>query len=187
MATKPRRTPVPDPAASRGCDPGLQTLETRQEFVAAEGLIQLSRMVQVLHGRVAEAHGLTQVQARMICILAFGPRGMAELAECLGVEKATLTGLVDRAERRGLVARSPVPGDRRALKVTLTTAGGRTATAFHADAVAGLNRLLSPLTSTELDQVCRAISKVVGDPQFDTQATAARDRTPGLAGKGGSS
>ena len=71
----------------------------------------------------------------MICILAFGPRGMAELAQCLGVEKATLTGVADRAERRGLVIRSPVPGDRRALDVTLTATGRRTAAEFHADAV----------------------------------------------------
>lgn len=122
----------------------------------------------------------------MICILAFGPRGMAELADCLGVEKATLTGLVDRAERRRLVARSPVPGDRRALKVTLTSAGARTATAFHADAVERLNRLLSPLTSTELDHLRGAMAKIVGGPQFDTQANAALDRTLGLAGKGDS-
>ena len=40
---------------------------------------------------------------------------MAELAHCFGVEKAVLTGLMDRAERRGLAQRSPVPGDRRAL------------------------------------------------------------------------
>jgi DNA-binding MarR family transcriptional regulator len=45
---------------------------------------------------------------------------MTELARCCGVEKAALTGLVDRAERRGLAERTPVPGDRRALRVTLT-------------------------------------------------------------------
>ena len=66
---------------------------------------------------------------------------MAELAQSFGVEKAALTGLMDRAEKRGLAARSPVPGDRRAVQVTLTDAGRRAATAFHADVGEALNKL----------------------------------------------
>ena len=66
---------------------------------------------------------------------------MAELAQCFGVEKAALTGLMDRAEKRGLAERSPVPGDRRAVQVTLTDAGRRAATAFHADVSDALNQL----------------------------------------------
>jgi hypothetical protein len=50
---------------------------------------------------------------------------MAELAQCLGVEKAALTGLVDRVERRGLAKRTTVHGDRRELHVMLTDAGQR--------------------------------------------------------------
>src|ERR687887_539783 len=112
---------------------------------AADGLIQLSRLVQGIHARVSERHDLTPVQAKLLCVLAFGPRGMAELAQCFGVEKPALTGLVDRVERRGLVRRSPVPGDRRALRVTLTDTGRRAASAFHADATEQLDDLLSPL------------------------------------------
>jgi DNA-binding MarR family transcriptional regulator len=68
--------------------------------------------------------------AGLLCVLAQGPRGMTDLARCRGVEKAALTGLADRAERRGLAERAPVPGDRRALQVTPTKAGHRSATAF---------------------------------------------------------
>jgi DNA-binding MarR family transcriptional regulator len=89
----------------------------------ADGLVQLSRLVQGAFTRIAERHDLTPVQGRLLCVLAQGPRGMTELARCCGVEKAALTGLVDRAERRGLAERAPVPGDRRALRVTLTDAG----------------------------------------------------------------
>ena len=129
----------------------------------AEGLVQLSRVVQVLHGRVADEHGLTQVQARLVCILGLGSRRMADLARCLGVERATLTGLADRAEDRGLVVRSPVPGDRRALNLVLTEAGRRTAAAFHADVVERLDRLLSPLSPTELDEFRSAMAKIVAE------------------------
>jgi hypothetical protein len=58
-------------------------------------------LVQNIHGRISERHDLTPVQAKLLCVLVFGPRGMAELAQLFGVEKAALTGLVDRAGGRG--------------------------------------------------------------------------------------
>ena len=116
---------------------------------AATGLFQLSCVVQGIYARIAERHELTALQARLLCVLADRPRGMAELARCFGVEKAALTGLIDRAERRGLAKRSPVPGDRRALRVTLTDAGARAEEGFHAEVTAELNHLLSSLPSHE--------------------------------------
>jgi DNA-binding MarR family transcriptional regulator len=132
-------------------------------FKPADGLIQLSRMVQGIHARISDRNDLTPVQARLICVLAFGPRGMAELAQCFGVEKATLTGLVDRAEQRGLVRRSPVPGDRRALRVTLTDTGRQAATAFHAEATEELNHLLSPLAPRDREHLRRAMAKIIAE------------------------
>jgi DNA-binding MarR family transcriptional regulator len=113
---------------------------------AAAGLFQLSCLVQGIYARVAERHDLTPLQARLVCTLADRPRGLTDLARCFEVEKAALTGLADRAERRGLVQRSPVPGDRRALRVTPTETGRRAAAAFHAEVNAELSRLLAPLS-----------------------------------------
>ena len=126
----------------------------------ADGLVQLARLVQGAFARTADRHDLTPVQARLLCLLAQGPRGMTELARCCGVEKAALTGLVDRAERRGLAEREPVPGDRRALRVTLTDAGRRSAAAFHAEVTAELHQLLSPLTPQDREQFRTAMAKI---------------------------
>ncbi|MGW0203609.1 hypothetical protein [Nonomuraea sp. NPDC003201] len=70
-----------------------------------------------------------------------------------------------RAERRGLAQRSAVPGDRRALQVTLTDAGHEAATAFHAEVSVELDRLVAPLapdvrerfgdTMAEIIEKCR--------------------------------
>jgi DNA-binding MarR family transcriptional regulator len=136
-----------------------------EDLDAANALIQVSRLVQGIHARTAERHHLTQVQAKLLCALAFGPRGMLELAQLFGVEKAALTGLVDRAERRGLVTRSPVPGDRRALSVTLTETGRRAAFAFHAAATEELNRLMSPLAPREREQFRNAMAKIIADSE----------------------
>ncbi|MEV4573719.1 MarR family transcriptional regulator [Nonomuraea jabiensis] len=143
---------------------GRHTGDPRTDVATA--LHHLSTLVQGIYTRVSERHDLTPVQARLLCVLLDGPRGMAELAQCFGVEKAALTGLMNRAERRGLAQRSAVPGDRRALQVTLTDAGHQAATAFHAEVSAELNRLVSPLppdvresfgdTMAEIIAACRA-------------------------------
>jgi len=127
----------------------------------ATGLVQLTGLVQGIYARVSERHDLTPVQARLLCVLLGGPRGMAELAQCFGVEKAALTGLMDRAERRGLAQRSPVPGDRRALQVTLTDAGRRAAAAFHADVGAELSRLVSSLTPQDREHFRSTMAEII--------------------------
>ena len=123
-------------------------------------LIQLSGLVQQAFARAADRHDLTPVQARLLCTLAQGPRGMAELARGFGVEKAALTGLVDRAERRGLATRAAVPGDRRAVHVILTDAGLQSAAAFHTEVTSELNQLLAPLTPHHREQLRTAIAKI---------------------------
>jgi len=127
----------------------------------ATGLVQLAGLVQDRYARISQRHDLTPVQAKLMCILADGPRGMAELASCFGVEKPALTGLVDRVERRGLARRTPVPEDRRVLHVTLTDAGRRAGTAFHRDVTTELGHLLSALSSHDQQAFQTAVAAIV--------------------------
>jgi DNA-binding MarR family transcriptional regulator len=53
------------------------------------------------------------------------PLPMNELAAVLACDNSNVTGLVDRLEARGLVARQANPDDRRVKRVVLTTAGSR--------------------------------------------------------------
>jgi len=48
---------------------------------------------------------------------------MHELASLLACDSSNVTGLVDRLEARGLVARQPSPDDRRVKRVVLTPGG----------------------------------------------------------------
>jgi len=149
-------------AAGPGCAAGGAGTSTDSPQVdAASGLIQLTSLVQAIYARVSERHDLTPVQARLLCVLLDGPRGMAELAHYFGVEKAALTGLMDRAERRGLARRSPVPGDRRALQVTLTDAGHRAADAFHAEIGAELGRLISSLAPQDREHFRSTMAEII--------------------------
>ncbi len=52
-----------------------------------------------------------------------GPLPMNRLAELLDVSQASATGIVDRMEQRGLVARERAAEDRRIVRVVLTPQG----------------------------------------------------------------
>lgn len=90
---------------------------------------------------------------------------MGDLAQCFGVEKAALTGLADRAERRGLARRSPAPADRRAVHVIPTNTGRRQAAAFHEEVSVALKGLLTPLTEREREQFRRSMTKLLAAPR----------------------
>jgi DNA-binding MarR family transcriptional regulator len=137
------------------------------------GLIRLTFLVQGIYARVSERHDLTPVQARLLCTVADSPRGMADLANFFGVEKAALTGLVDRAERRGLAERTAVPGDRRALRVAPTEAGRQAAAAYTAEIAAELRRLVSGLSPHDREHLRRALAEIVtahGQPCYEGQS-----------------
>lgn len=54
-----------------------------------------------------------------------GPLTMGELARRLGITEKTVTGVVDRLEREGLVQRERSAADRRVVHCTLATEGQR--------------------------------------------------------------
>lgn len=89
----------------------------------ADALVRLSFLVQSVIGRVADRRELSVPQFRLLAVLEDREIGMLELSRILELEKSSVTGLVDRAERRGLVCRVQVPGNRRAVHVILTPAG----------------------------------------------------------------
>jgi DNA-binding MarR family transcriptional regulator len=127
----------------------------------AAGLVRLSFLVQSVYAKVCTAHDLTPPQAQLLCVLSESPRGMAELARTLRLEKSSLTGLVHRAERRGLVARVASKQDGRAFTVRLTESGSRIADKFHDDATLALERAVSCLPGAEREHFAAIASRIV--------------------------
>jgi DNA-binding MarR family transcriptional regulator len=81
--------------------------------------------------RALAEKGLTVVQAHALMRMSEMPPGpMSRLAEGLGVDPSWATGLVDRLQARGEVARRPSPEDRRVKIVELTGAGWETSRAL---------------------------------------------------------
>ncbi|HEY1918460.1 MAG TPA: MarR family transcriptional regulator [Streptosporangiaceae bacterium] len=126
-----------------------------------DGLVQLSFVVQSLLGRVAARHDLSTVQARLLGVLRDREIGMLALARILELEKSSVTGLVDRAERRGLVQRVPVPGNRRAVHVTLSPHGHALAAAVAAEVAADVRGLIASISGAQQQQLSRLASRLI--------------------------
>jgi len=71
---------------------------------------------------------LTASEINALANLADGrSRTVSELAAAAGSRPSTLTSVLDRLERRGLITRGPAPADRRAVLIELTSSGRRAA------------------------------------------------------------
>ena len=72
----------------------------------------------------ARIHGVTLPQWRALAEI-FKSEGISQvsLAGCIDTDPMTLSGILDRLEKRGLVERYPDPNDSRAKLARLTTSG----------------------------------------------------------------
>jgi DNA-binding MarR family transcriptional regulator len=110
-----------------------------------DALVQLSFAVHDLLARVAARQDVSVTQMRLFGTLRGREPTMGQLKDHLALEKSSVTGLIDRAERRGLVARTAGHPDGRTVHVQLTGQGAALAARFAADAYAELETLLAPL------------------------------------------
>ncbi|WP_406141592.1 MarR family winged helix-turn-helix transcriptional regulator [Streptomyces sp. NBC_01089] len=138
------------PAAAPAADLGL-----------VDSLVQLSFAVQGALADVAAERGLSVIQLRLLGVLRDRTPGMQELARHLGLDKSSMTGLVDRAERRGLVRRAPAPHDGRAVQVSLTAQGQELARASTADAGLRIQALAAHLGEAQRTQLSLLASTFV--------------------------
>jgi DNA-binding MarR family transcriptional regulator len=88
-----------------------------------DALVQVSFAVQLVLSRIAAHNDLSVTQLRLLGILRDRIPTMAAIADYLELDRSSVSGLIDRAERRGLVSRRTSEQDARVTLVTLTAGG----------------------------------------------------------------
>jgi DNA-binding MarR family transcriptional regulator len=112
--------------------------------------------------------GLTASDINALGNLADGTaRTVSELGTAVGSKPATMTGVLDRLERRGLITRAARPGDRRAVVIQLTVDGEQAAARVRRAMDDLERRALADLPASTLDAaldgaraVLRALAEV---------------------------
>jgi DNA-binding MarR family transcriptional regulator len=152
------------------------------ELDPVDGLAQLSFVITGLLERRAAEHDLSMPATRLLGVLRDREPTMQELARLLELDKSSVTGLVDRAERRGLVARVPSPADKRAVLVRLTGEGRALVSAAGDRFAADVTALLGRLAAKDRATLSRLVSRLLvahaagqGIDLFATTAPPARE------------
>ena len=104
----------------------VQPKETPPDLVK-EIIYQIRRLIQAKELYTKELTKKYQVSASQLnCLLALyeqGPLPLSQIATHIMVKSSTVTGIIDRLELKGLVARSRTSPDRRVITVELTESG----------------------------------------------------------------
>lgn len=125
-----------------------------------DALAQTAFVITAVLNRAAAEHDLSLTQLRVLAILRDRRLRMSALAEFLGLEKSTLSGLVDRASARGLLERAPSATDRRAVDVFLTDDGAALAVRLFAqvgEALLPIVDTLAPADQRRLHELLSAM------------------------------
>jgi DNA-binding MarR family transcriptional regulator len=115
--------------------PTLPTDPESARHAVLRDVRRVNRLAQAHGDRIARRLGMTMGQWELLRRLrcCSGPADQRELCCAFGVRPPTLTALIDSAEERGWIRRSPHPDDRRRRRIELTDAG--------AEAIAALPHL----------------------------------------------
>ncbi len=150
---------APDPAT--GTHPATGTAPAAGELSAVDGLAQLSFVISGLLERRAAEHDLSLAATRLLGVLRDREPTMNELARLLELDKSSVTGLVDRAERRGLVARVRSAADRRSVLVRLTAEGQGVVSGTAALFAADVSAMLGHLPARDQAALTRLVSRLL--------------------------
>ncbi len=97
----------------------------REKSIGAQMAIVLQLMKRKNHQVIADAgYNITMEQLAVLEILNFhGDMNMTELSHAVWKQNANITRIVDKLEKRQLVVRKTVEGDRRAYLLSITDNG----------------------------------------------------------------
>ncbi|MEV0199068.1 MarR family transcriptional regulator [Nonomuraea sp. NPDC050691] len=126
-------------------------------------LVRSTFLVNAVYAESAREYGITSQQGQLLCVLMAQSYGMSELGAVLGLAKSSLTGLVDRTERNGLVQRNPDPQDSRAVRIALTRKGAKVAEEFYVEACRRIENLTTGLADGDRDMLAGLLGRVVRD------------------------
>jgi DNA-binding MarR family transcriptional regulator len=127
-----------------------------------DSLVQVSFAVIAVLSRVAAEQDLSLTQLRVLGILRDRQPTMAELASYLGLERSTVSGLIDRAVQRGLVQKDADPTDGRSVRVSLTERARRLESRMIAEIGELMAPLIDRLNTSERKRLTDLLAKVLG-------------------------
>jgi MarR family transcriptional regulator for hemolysin len=154
-------------------------MEIDEAMRANRAMNKLTKVYRAVQARKLTSLGLHPGQDVLIWVLAQEPDGMtiSQLASRLGVEPPTATRSLSRLEPAGWYERSPVPGDRRQVRIVLTRRARRLVPRIEAVWAALATEAFGDLSPRRRTDVVRALEAAVDSwiPEVDESVLAGND------------
>jgi MarR family transcriptional regulator, organic hydroperoxide resistance regulator len=143
-----------------------------------ETIIYLYTESRRLTKGMASQFGLTGPQLTVIKLLeTFGDLSLSSLSERIRAQNSTVTGIIDRMEREGLVRRERSTTDRRVVYIRLSDKGQRLARQIEVEPMEIFRSALLSLSHVDLRDLLRILTKL-------QKRVRARVAAPSSAGAG---
>lgn len=126
-----------------------------------EAIIYLYTESRRVTKELARRADLTGPQLTVVKLLeTFGDLSLSELSDRIRAQNSTVTGIIDRMEREGLVARERSKEDRRVVFIKLTTKGRQLAQEIPVEPMEIFKGALESLSAQEVRDLMRILGKV---------------------------
>lgn len=145
-----------------GLDRPVETVEHESLL----NIIYTGTMIARASFRYFQNHKLTDAQFNVLMQLKYAngnTLSQVVLSRRLVVNKADMTGIIDRLERDRLVERRVHPGDRRVNMVRMTKKGAAVAGRLEPGYFEGLGRVMSGIPSADLKKLNRTLERIRGN------------------------
>ncbi|RKT53640.1 MarR family winged helix-turn-helix transcriptional regulator [Saccharothrix australiensis] len=150
----------------------------RPDDALHDALVRTSFRMMAVLTRIGAGHDLSLTQLRLLGLLRDRRPRMTELAAFLGLDKSTMSGLVERAERRGLVARGKSSEDRRVVDVFITPEGRELAERVQEEIRSALAPYTDRLAPDDRPALTRLLDAVSGTTTGNHGITGSSDASP---------
>ena len=142
--------------------PATVPTETKPDVDAiVETIIYLYTESRRLTKGMAREVGLTGPQLTVIKLLeSFGDISLSSLSERIRAQNSTVTGIIDRMEREGLVRRERSTTDRRVIYIRLSDKGARLARQIDVEPMEIFRAALQSLSRDDVRDLLRILTKL---------------------------
>jgi DNA-binding MarR family transcriptional regulator len=152
-----------------------------------EAIIYLYTESRRITKELAKRADLTGPQLTVVKLLeTVGDLSLSELSEKIRAQNSTVTGIIDRMEREGLVTRERSKEDRRVVHIRLTPKGQELARGIPVEPMEIFKGALESLTAQEMRDLMRIMTKVakrvkqivrreVGEDPAETRAAESKE------------
>jgi len=160
--------------SSGGADAERNRKRLKLKFAIKQSMRELSVQLSVLNHQVAAHLDLTDIDLDCLDFISReGPLSPSALARRTGLHPATMTGILDRLEQRGWIARDRDPSDRRAVVVRANRTRNAEIMRLYSGMNTSMDRICAGYGETELELVADFLRRT---------ADAGRNATDELAG-----